>query len=185
MRTETSARPGASAVIPRAPAPRSKGLRYPRAMAKRSAGILPVRRGTGGLEVFLVHPGGPYFRNKDAGAWSIPKGLLEEGDDDLLAAAKRELEEETGFEAPPGPYVPLGQVRQKGGKLVDAWAVEADFDPEAIASNPFELEWPPRSGRRQAFPEVDRAAWLDDAAAREKLIAAQHPFLDRAIEAFR
>lgn len=146
--------------------------------ARRSAGILPVREVGGVLEVFLVHPGGPFFAKKDEGSWSIAKGLVGEGEEPL-AAARRELIEETGFEAPPGPYVELGQVRQKGGKLVDAWAVAADFDASAIRSNTFELEWPPRSGRMARFPEVDRAGWFDLERAAQKILAAQRPFLER------
>lgn len=146
--------------------------------------MLPVRRVDGRLEVFLVHPGGPFFRKKDEGVWSVAKGLLERADEDVLAAAKRELSEETGFAPPEGPYVALGRVKQKGGKIVDAWAVAADFDPDAIESNTFELEWPPRSGRRETFPEVDRAAWFDLETARRKILPAQVPFLDRVAERF-
>jgi len=150
-------------------------------MPTRSAGVLPVREVDGRLEVFLVHPGGPFFRNRDEGAWSVAKGLLEGPDEeDPLAAAKRELAEETGFDPPEGPYVELGRVKQKGGKLVDAWAVVADLDPARLRSNTFSMEWPPRSGRRQEFPEVDRAAWFDLETARRKILAAQVPFLDRA-----
>lgn len=149
------------------------------AKAKRSAGILPVREVDGRLEVFLVHPGGPFFANKDEGSWSVCKGLVDPGEDPL-AAAKRELTEETGFPAPPGPYVELGAVKQKSGKVVDAWAVVADFDPSLLVSNDFELEWPPRSGRMRRFPEVDRAGWFDLATAAQKIIAAQQPFLERA-----
>ena len=135
------------------------------------------------MEFFLVHPGGPFFRNKDAGAWSVVKGLVERDDPDPLAAARRELTEETGFAAPEGPYVSLGAVKQKGGKIVEAWAVVAALDPAALRSNLFELEWPPRSGRLASFPEVDRAGWFDADRAREKLLAAQHPFVDRALAA--
>ncbi|RZO57059.1 MAG: NUDIX domain-containing protein [Sandaracinaceae bacterium] len=148
-------------------------------MAKRSAGILPVRLVGGAPEVMLVHPGGPFFRKKDLGAWSVVKGLLEEGEEPL-AAAQRELVEETGFTLPAGPHVHLGQVVQKGGKRVDAYAVAADFDVEALVSDTFELEWPPRSGRVQRFPEVDRAAWLDPETARAKILEAQRPFVERA-----
>jgi predicted NUDIX family NTP pyrophosphohydrolase len=150
------------------------------AKRQRSAGILPVREVGGRLEFFLVHPGGPFFAKRDTGAWSIAKGAIDEGEDPL-AAAQRELVEETGFVLPPGPYVPLGQVKQKAGKLVDAWAVAADFDPARLVSNTFELEWPPRSGTLARFPEVDRAAWLDLESATEKILAAQQPFLDRAL----
>lgn len=153
-------------------------------MPPRSAGILAVREVSGALEHFLVHPGGPYFQKKDEGAWSIPKGLLEEGDADELAAAIRELCEETGFAPPPGPYLPLGEVTQKSRKVVVAWAVVADFDPSALVSNTFEIEWPPRSKKKARFPEVDRAEWMDGATARRKILEAQRAFLDRA-EALR
>ncbi len=147
---------------------------------RRSAGVLPVRELAGELEVFLVHPGGPFYVRKDEGVWSIPKGLVDE-DEDTLAAARRELCEETGFEAPAGPYVELGEVKQKGGKIVTAWAVAADFDAGAIRSNTFELEWPPRSGKIARFPEVDRAGWFDLELAAQKLLPAQRPFLERVV----
>ncbi len=143
--------------------------------------MLPVREVEGRLEVFLVHPGGPFYVRKDEGIWSLPKGLLAEGEDPL-AAAKRELSEETGFALPPGPYVELGRIKQKGGKIVDAWAVLADFDPEAVESNTFELEWPPRSGKMERFPEVDRAGWFDLSAAAHKILPAQQPLLERVAE---
>jgi len=148
-------------------------------MARRSAGIVLHRRGAdGAVEVLLVHPGGPFWARRDAGAWSIPKG--EHGDEEEpLAAARREFSEELGVPAPDGEAASLGEVRQKSGKRVSAWALAGDLDPEAIVSNTFELEWPPRSGRRQAFPEVDRAGWFGLPEAREKLLAAQLPFLDR------
>lgn len=150
-------------------------------MARRSAGILLFRRRDGDPEVLLVHPGGPFWAKKDDGAWSIPKG--EHGDDeDAVVAARREFFEELGRRLPAGWITPLGEVRQKGGKLVSAWAVEGDLDPDRIVSNTFELEWPPRSGRRQQFPEVDRAGWFTLDAARAKLLAAQAPFLDRIAE---
>jgi predicted NUDIX family NTP pyrophosphohydrolase len=136
------------------------------------------RRSTGSLELFLVHLGGPFFRNKDDGSWSIPKGLID-ADEDPLAAARREFSEETGVPTPKSGYVPLGEVRQKGGKVVRAWAFEGDCDPGAIASNTFELEWPPGSGKMQAFPEVDRAAFFAPEEARRKLNPAQVPFVDR------
>lgn len=152
-------------------------------MAKRSAGILLFRRRPGDeLEVLLVHPGGPFWARRDAGAWSIPKGEVDT-DEDERACALRELEEETGAafrDAPAEVLLPLGEVRQKSGKVVAAWALERDLDADAIVcSTFFELEWPPRSGRRQTFPEVDRAAWFGLDAAREKLLAAQVPLLDR------
>jgi predicted NUDIX family NTP pyrophosphohydrolase len=146
-------------------------------MSKISAGILLTRVTAQGREVLLVHPGGPFWAKKDDGAWSIPKGEAGDGED-LLAAARRELAEETGC-APDGPAVPLGSVRQAGGKVVHAWAIEADFDPANLRSNTFSIEWPPRSGRRRDFPEVDRAAWFSLSRARDKILAAQRPFLDR------
>jgi predicted NUDIX family NTP pyrophosphohydrolase len=148
--------------------------------AKVSAGLLLFRRGAGGLEVLLVHPGGPFWAKRDLGAWSIPKGELLP-DEEPLAAARREVLEEIGFAAA-GPFLPLGELRQKGGKRVTAWAVEGDFDPAALRSGTFELEWPPRSGRAQSFPEVDRAAWFAVGEARRRILESQLPFLD-AIEA--
>jgi predicted NUDIX family NTP pyrophosphohydrolase len=143
---------------------------------RTSAGLLLYRWRDDALEVFLVHPGGPFWRAKDQGAWSIPKGELAEGEDPLVAA-QREFREETGFEVP-GPFVALPPVRQAGGKTVHAWAAEADVDPERLASNTFSLEWPPRSGRQQTFPEVDRAAWFSFADARTRINAGQRPLLD-------
>lgn len=127
-----------------------------------------------------MHPGGPFFARRDEGVWSVAKGLIEPGEDGLKAA-QREFVEETGFALPPGPYLALDSVKQKGGKVVEAWAVVADFDPAALVSNTFEREWPPRSGRMQRFPEIDRGGWFELAAARRKLLAAQQPFLDRAL----
>jgi predicted NUDIX family NTP pyrophosphohydrolase len=147
-------------------------------MPERSAGILLYRDGDGGLEVLLVHPGGPFFARRDAGAWSIPKGRYEDGEEPL-ACARREFAEELGSPCPDGPALELGEIRQKNGKRVTAFAIEGDLDAEAITSNTFEIEWPPRSGRRQSFPEVDRAGWFALDAAREKLLAAQVPLLDR------
>lgn len=146
-------------------------------MAKLSAGILVYRRGTAGWEVFLVHPGGPYWRNRDVGAWSIPKGEVGAGEDPQ-AAARRELAEETGFQVAP-PLLSLPPVRQLGGKAVMAWAAAGDFDAAAIVSNTFAMEWPPRSGRLESFPEVDRAAWFALAEARQKIVAGQVPLLEQ------
>ena len=146
---------------------------------KRSAGILLFRNSSDGLQVLLVHPGGPFWAKKDAGSWSIPKGEYIEGEDPL-AAARREFAEETGI-AVDGEFVPLGEVKQPGGKLVAAWALEGDLDVAAIRSNTFQLEWPPKSGRVREFPEVDAAAWLSIDAARGKLLKGQFAFLDRLI----
>jgi predicted NUDIX family NTP pyrophosphohydrolase len=131
------------------------------------------------MEVLLVHPGGPFWATKDDGAWSIPKGELEEGEDPL-AAAKREFKEETGVR-PFGEFTPLGTVKQPGGKLVYSWAVRFDFDPSQAKSNMFSMEWPPKSGRRQEFPEVDRAAWFGMESARRKILKGQEPFLDHLL----
>jgi predicted NUDIX family NTP pyrophosphohydrolase len=146
-------------------------------MPKISAGLLLYRRRQGVLEVFLVHPGGPFWAKKDAGAWSIPKGEPAPGED-LLSAARREFQEETGLGIG-GDFHALASVRQPGGKDVYAWAVEADCDAGAIRSNSFEMEWPPRSGRRREFPEVDRAAWLDLPTARIKITTGQRGLLDQ------
>jgi predicted NUDIX family NTP pyrophosphohydrolase len=151
--------------------------------AKHSAGILLYRRKNGAVEFLLVHPGGPFWAKKDAGAWSIPKGQIE-AEEEPRSCAIRELEEELGAAPPldPEALVELGSIRQRAGKTVEAWAAEADFDPAALASNTFAMEWPPRSGRQEEFPEVDRAEWFDLAAAREKLIPAQAELLDRLLE---
>jgi len=133
------------------------------------------RKGAGGLEVFLVHPGGPFWAKKDAGAWTIPKGEIGP-DEDPLAAARRETAEETGF-SPEGDFIELPPVRQKAGKLVHAWAIESDCDPAQLHSNNFSMEWPPRSGRTAEFPEVDRGAWFGLEDARAKLLESQHPLL--------
>jgi predicted NUDIX family NTP pyrophosphohydrolase len=147
-----------------------------------SAGILLYRRPpTGGLEVLLGHPGGPYFVTKDMGDWSIPKGEVEPGED-LYGVARREFHEETGHAAPDGPAVPLGTVRQKGGKLVHAWAVEGDLDPAAAVSNTFSMPWPPGTATLVAFPEIDRVAWFDPDEARRRIKEAQAVFLDRLVE---
>ena len=145
-------------------------------MSRVSAGLLMYRIRDGKLQVLLAHPGGPYFKNKDEGAWTIPKGEAEPGED-LLAAAQREFEEETGV-TPAGPFIPLTQVKQKGGKIVHAWAFEGDCDPTNIVSNTFTMEWPPRSGRLLEFPEVDRAEFFDVADTRRKIKAAQMALID-------
>jgi len=146
-------------------------------MGRRSAGILVCRQ-RGGIEVLLVHPGGPFWANRDLGAWSIAKGEHGEGED-AEAAARREFAEETGW-TPPGELVPLGDVRQKAGKVVTAFAARGDFDPASLRSNAFDLEWPPGSGRLRRFAEVDRAGWFDLEAARRKILPSQAAFLDRA-----
>jgi predicted NUDIX family NTP pyrophosphohydrolase len=148
----------------------------------RSAGILLYRRGEAGLEVLLVHPGGPYWARRDDGAWSVPKGAIDEGEEPG-AAARREFLEELGSPPPDGPAIDLGAIRQKAGKQVVAWALEGDLDADAITSMTFEVEWPPRSGRMRTFPEVDRAGWFGVEAAREKLLEAQRPLLDRLVAA--
>jgi predicted NUDIX family NTP pyrophosphohydrolase len=142
-----------------------------------SAGLLLFRRTSGKLEVFLAHPGGPFWHGRDAGAWTIPKGVAEEGED-TLAAACREFEEETGI-LPVGPFIPLGSIRQKAGKLVHAWAWEGNADPDRITSNTMQTEWPRGSGRLLTFPEVDRCAWFDPPVARERINPAQAELIDR------
>jgi predicted NUDIX family NTP pyrophosphohydrolase len=150
---------------------------------KRSAGLVLYRRSAGGeLQVLLVHPGGPFWAGKDTGAWSIPKGEHDEGEDPE-AAAGREFREELGVEPPPPPWLALGEVVQTGGKRVRAWAVEGDLETSSVVSNTFEMEWPPRSGRHASFPEVDEAAWATVPAARDKLHAGQVPLLDRLLDA--
>jgi len=140
-----------------------------------SAGLLMYRGAGEGLEVFLARPGGPFWARKDEGAWSIPKGLPDKGED-LLAAAKREFHEETGFAAE-GDFTPLGAFKQPGGKIVHAWAVEGDCDPSKLVSNLFEMEWPPKSGRRARFPEIDRAGWFGPREAQTKILRGQQPIL--------
>ncbi len=147
-------------------------------MPVRSAGILLYRRSAGAFEVLLVHPGGPLWARRDAGAWSLPKGESEP-EEDPLAAARREFEEELGCKPPRGRPADLGEVRQRSGKLVRAWALAGDLDPAGITSNRFEFEWPPRSGQVCEFPEVDRAEWFTLALAREKINPAQAELLDR------
>jgi predicted NUDIX family NTP pyrophosphohydrolase len=148
----------------------------------RSAGLLVWRRTGAGLEVLIGHPGGPFFANKDDGAWSILKGELGP-DEDALVVARREFEEETGLPPPLGDVVYLGEVRLRSGKTVFAWAVEGDLDPATAVSNTFEIEWPPRSGRNEAFPEIDLVDWFDLPMARTKLNPAQAVFIDRLEEA--
>jgi predicted NUDIX family NTP pyrophosphohydrolase len=149
-------------------------------MPRRSAGIVLYRVRGGAAEVLLVHPGGPFWARRDAGAWSIPKGEYDAGDDPREAAL-REFEEETGTALPPGELIDLGSVKQKGGKVVSAWAVEGDLDPDAVKSNTFTMQWPPRSKRFATFPEVDRAGWFGPEEAREKLVSAQTEFVDRLL----
>jgi predicted NUDIX family NTP pyrophosphohydrolase len=150
-------------------------------MAKLSAGILTYRRSARGIELLLVHPGGPFWANKDQGAWSIPKGEYGE-DEDPLAAAKREFAEELGSALPARPLLNLGAIRQPSRKVVTAFAIEGDFDPATLASNRFELEWPPKSGRKQSFAEIDSAQWFTPEEARDKILPAQAPFIDRLLE---
>lgn len=145
--------------------------------ASESAGLLLFRRRGGALEVFLAHPGGPFWKSKDAGAWTIPKGLTEEGEEPL-AAARREFQEETGI-VPREPFIPLGSIRQKSGKTVHAWAWEGDADPSAVTSNEVRAEWPRGSGRWLTFPEIDRCEWFSPDAAREKINPAQAALIDR------
>lgn len=144
-------------------------------MREVSAGLLAYRRKSK-IEILLGHPGGPFWARKDVASWTIPKGIVEDGDD-LLSAARREFQEETGFPAS-GDFIPLAAVKQKSGKVVHAFAFEFDCDPAALASNTFEIEWPQRSGKRKVFPELDRAAWFELESARVKIISYQLPFLD-------
>jgi predicted NUDIX family NTP pyrophosphohydrolase len=148
---------------------------------RRSAGILLYRLASDAVEVLLVHPGGPFWERKDAGAWSIPKGEYDDSEDPL-ACALREFEEETGTALDFVEPVELGSIKQRGGKIVTAWAAEGDIDADAIRSNTFTMEWPPRSGRHAEFPEVDRAGWFGLDEAREKLLSAQAEFVDRLAE---
>lgn len=150
---------------------------------RSSAGLLMYRTRNRQLEVLIVHPGGPYWAKKDAGSWFVPKGEIEPGEDQL-AAARREFQEETAI-VPTGPFVDLGEVKHKSGKQVRAWAFAGDCDPAAVVSNTFSMEWPPRSGRMQTFPEIDRAEFVDAMAAREKLNAAEYAFFERLQEALK
>ncbi len=153
-------------------------------MSKRSAGIVLHRSGPDGIEVLLGHMGGPYWARKDAGAWTIPKGEYGDGDDPWTAAC-REFHEELGSEVPEAEPVDLGEVRQSGGKVVRAWAVEGQFDVTTAVSNTFDLEWPPRSGRMQSFPELDRVDWFDLATAADKVVTGQRELLDRLAAALQ
>jgi predicted NUDIX family NTP pyrophosphohydrolase len=148
---------------------------------KRSAGLLLFRHGVDGLEVLIGHMGGPFFARRDAGAWTVPKGEYEP-DEPSWEAARREFQEELGLPPPDGEAVPLGEVRQKNGKIVTAWAVEADLDPAAVDPGTFRMEWPPRSGQIQEFPELDRVEWVGLDRARDVIIKAQTAFLDRLAE---
>lgn len=147
-------------------------------MTKQSAGLLLYRERDGALEVLLVHPGGPFWVHRDEGTWSIPKGEIGV-EEQPVDVARREFDEELGSPAPNDEWIPLGTVRQAGGKLVHAWAARGDFDPSLLRSMTFELEWPPRSGRRQSFPEVDRAAWFGLEQARRSILVAQRELIDR------
>jgi predicted NUDIX family NTP pyrophosphohydrolase len=153
-------------------------------LAKQSAGLLVYRVRTGGVEVLLVHPGGPFWAKKDDGAWFIPKGELE-ADEAPLAAARREFQEELGVASPPGEPLALGTVKNKGGKLIHAWALTGDLDLSGFRSNTFELEWPPRSGKLREFPEVDRASYFTVDEAQRKLHPAEQPLLTRLLELVR
>jgi predicted NUDIX family NTP pyrophosphohydrolase len=146
-------------------------------MHRISAGLLMYRIHAGKLQVLLAHPGGPFFTNKDDGAWTIPKGEVEPGEDDLIETAKREFEEESGI-TPTGPFTALTPVKQKGGKIVHAWAFKGDFEPSAIVSNTFTMEWPPGSGQQREFPEIARVEFFDVAAAKRKIKAGQGALIE-------
>jgi predicted NUDIX family NTP pyrophosphohydrolase len=147
----------------------------------RSAGVLLFRGAGAQLEVLIGHMGGPFWARKDAGAWSIPKGECEQGEDELTAA-RREFQEELGLPVPPGPLLPLGSARQSTGKVVTVWALAGDLDPATVVPGTFEMEWPRGSGRLREFPEIDRVGWFDVEQAREKLVGGQRVFLDRVVE---
>lgn len=153
-------------------------------MAAESAGLLLYRQMDGKSEVLLVHPGGPFWRRRDAGAWSIPKGEIEDGEP-AVDVARREFKEELGQDPPGGDLLPVGSVRQAGGKVVHAWTARGDLDVDRIVSMKFTLEWPPRSGKTAEFPEVDRAGWFDLETARQKILPAQAVFLDKLEEVLR
>jgi predicted NUDIX family NTP pyrophosphohydrolase len=151
--------------------------------SRRSAGLILYRRTRdGGVEVLLAHPGGPIWAKRDEGAWTVPKGEFHDGEE-AWAVARREFEEETGHPAPDGDPIGLGEIRQKGGKLVEAWALEGDLDAANAHSNTFPLEWPPRSGRWITVPEIDRVEWFDPAEARRRIKDTQIPFIDRLLNA--
>ncbi|MFJ9750382.1 NUDIX domain-containing protein [Streptomyces chartreusis] len=151
------------------------------ARERRSVGLLLFRRTDAGLEVLLGHMGGPFFARRDAGAWTVPKGEYEP-DEPAWDAARREFQEELGLPPPDGEALPLGEVRQTGGKIVTVWAIEADLDPATVVPGTFRMEWPPRSGHTQEFPELDRVRWLPVDRAREVVVKAQAAFLDRLAE---
>jgi len=153
-------------------------MRQPPKRSTKSAGLVLFRRRDGKLEVLLVHPGGPFWQRRDEGVWSIPKGEFDENEAGI-EVARREFQEELGTAAPDGVPTPLGEVRQAGGKLVQAWALTGDLDVSRMMSNTFEIEWPPQSGKMQTFPEIDRAGWFDLDTARRKLLPAQQAFVDR------
>jgi predicted NUDIX family NTP pyrophosphohydrolase len=150
-------------------------------MAKLSAGILMYRRSSRGIELLLAHPGGPFWASKDQGAWSMPKGEYDDSEDALIAA-KREFAEELGSPLPARPFLDLGAIKQPSRKVISAFAVEGDFDPAALVSNHFELEWPPKSGRKESFAEIDAAQWFTPEEAREKILPGQAEFIDRLLE---
>ena len=161
-------------------APEAAGRRKPAPRRNTSAGLVLFRRGDRGLEIFLAHPGGPLWKSRDVGAWTIPKGLIDEGEDPL-AAARREFREETGIDAS-GPFLPLGTIRQKAGKVVHGWAWEGDADAAATTSNSARMEWPRKSGHWVSYPEIDRCEWFPAAVARDKMNPAQAGFIDRLEE---